>query len=105
MALFRHARVTLDIEEGGAPLAVPLPLNGGGGGGGDDDGMGFAGDRGIKAVQMLGVHAVDAAGAGGRPTGTVQGCPVVFETARIYFGIEHPMSDVTCKVHWHIDES
>ena len=70
-------RVALTLTAMSAPIAAPRDP---------------AGSRAIKAVRMLRVQHDRARGAGAKTTGNVQGLPVVFQTPRVFFGVEHPMS-------------
>jgi hypothetical protein len=68
------ARIKLHIEEGGVPLAGPV------------DARSSNDERRVRAIHMLSVGAAAAVSAGARTTGNVQGLPIVFDTARLYFG-------------------
>ena len=49
----------------------------------------------VAAVHLLSVNPARGSPLRPRLQGTVDGVPVVFETARLFFGIEHPMSNQT----------
>lgn len=80
-----YGRATVTISAGPTPLAAPaVELGGAKQGGG-----------GARRLYTLRVPSPAAVAAGARTTGTVQGCPVVFESVRLYWGTEHPMSNTT----------
>lgn len=80
----RYGRATVTISAGPTPLAAPtVEISG-------RNGAGSA-----WRLYTLRVPGPAATAAGARATGTVQGCPVVFDSAGLYWGTEHPMSNAT----------